>query len=150
MTPQATPSLACPEAVLDTNVILDWVLFKRATVQPLVDAVLNAKLRWIATEAMCSELEHLLGRPMPMRWENERVRSLSVDFSAWRTIVSNPQAGASGRLICSDKCDQKFIDLALARPARWLVTRDKALLKLARRAKLRGVSVVQPEDWRAD
>jgi predicted nucleic acid-binding protein len=49
--------------------------------------------------------------------------------------------------VCRDPDDQKFIDLALAAKAQWLVSRDKALLALAKRAKARGLLIVKPEAW---
>jgi predicted nucleic acid-binding protein len=38
-----------------------------------------------------------------------------------------------------------FIDLALAHRARWLLTRDKALLSLARPARVLGVEILKPQ-----
>jgi predicted nucleic acid-binding protein len=43
-----------------------------------------------------------------------------------------PRTGPSLPL-CSDRDDQKFLELAAASQADWLVTKDKALLKLSRR-----------------
>jgi hypothetical protein len=41
-----------------------------------------------------------------------------------------------------------FIDLALGVGARWLLSRDKAVLKLNRKAfALRGCSIIRPQDW---
>jgi predicted nucleic acid-binding protein len=51
-------------------------------------------------------------------------------------------------LRCTDSDDQVFIDLALAEGARWLLTHDRALLKLARRAAVLGVLVQKPRAWR--
>ena len=60
-----------------------------------------------------------------------------------------PLAGAAGRMRCTDGDDQKFIDLALGHGARWLLSRDRAVLKLARRARPLGLSVLTPETWSA-
>jgi predicted nucleic acid-binding protein len=44
--------------------------------------------------------------------------------------------------------DQKFIDLALLGGATWLVSRDKAVLKLARRCRAQaGLVVTPPHLW---
>jgi predicted nucleic acid-binding protein len=51
-------------------------------------------------------------------------------------------------LRCTDADDQKFIDLACAAPARWLVSRDRAVLKLRRRAATDGLVIVTPDGWR--
>ena len=48
---------------------------------------------------------------------------------------------------CKDPDDQKFIDLAVAANATWLVTKDRELLKLARRAAKLGVAVLRPQEW---
>ncbi|MFT7776961.1 putative toxin-antitoxin system toxin component, PIN family [Roseateles sp.] len=56
----------------------------------------------------------------------------------------------AGRLVCRDPDDQKFIDLALAARARWLISRDKAVLALAKRARLRGLAILTPERWSLD
>jgi len=47
-------------------------------------------------------------------------------------------------LACTDLSDQKFLDLAHTARADWLVTKDKALLKLARRARALGLQIVEP------
>ena len=45
---------------------------------------------------------------------------------------------------CSDRDAQKFLGLAYAARADWLVTKDKALLKLARRARRDGLKILAP------
>ena len=37
-----------------------------------------------------------------------------------------------------------FVDLAYSVRADWLITKDKALLKLARRARAAGLAIVEP------
>jgi predicted nucleic acid-binding protein len=56
---------------------------------------------------------------------------------------------ASAHLHCRDPDDQMFLDLALAAGARWLVSRDRALLHLRRRAQSHGLAIVTPEQWQA-
>jgi predicted nucleic acid-binding protein len=46
---------------------------------------------------------------------------------------------------CTDTDDQKFVDLALDAGAQWLITRDRALLKLARRTLSMNLAIVTPE-----
>jgi predicted nucleic acid-binding protein len=50
------------------------------------------------------------------------------------------------RLRCTDPDDQKFIDAAIV-SAQWLISRDRAVLKLARRAAALGLRIVTPERW---
>ncbi|MGI4857360.1 MAG: PIN domain-containing protein, partial [Janthinobacterium lividum] len=52
-------------------------------------------------------------------------RNVAADADAARPTPVLPR--------CSDRDDQKFLELAARSGAHWLVTKDKALLKLARR-----------------
>ena len=50
-------------------------------------------------------------------------------------------------LRCTDPEDQMFIDLAVQLGGATLLSRDRAVLKLARRAQAYGVSILTPERW---
>src|SRR5690606_15469334 len=54
-------------------------------------------------------------------------------------------------LTCRDPDDQVFLDLALHRGVGWLLSRDRQLLALRRRALARGLRILRPEDgpWQA-
>jgi predicted nucleic acid-binding protein len=70
-------------------------------------------------------------------------------FDRFVQVVADPPPVALARpLHCTDPDDQKFIDLALSVPGSWLVSRDRAVLKLRRRAALAaGVHIVRPDEW---
>jgi putative PIN family toxin of toxin-antitoxin system len=131
--------------VLDTNVLLDWLVFGDPRVAPLAGAVLDGSLRWVASADMLDELHHVLSRP-PLGLR----RPPSLDSILARCCQRVPAAPASLPLLrCTDPDDQKFIDLALHRGCAWLITRDRALLKLRRRAAQRGVQVIPPAQDRS-
>ncbi len=132
--------------VVDTNVALDWLLFSEPSVGPLFDAIGRGALRWVATQAMRDELSHVLGRGLALQRGTPMYSALQRWDGASR-LVESSMLGSAQRLCCSDPQDQMFIDLALSARARWLVTRDKALLKLAGRARPLGVEVVTPQAW---
>ena len=130
-----------PLVVLDTNVVLDWLIFAEPTVAALAQAVAGGRLRWIATAAMRDELAHVLERGLAAA----RQTDLAAVLDAWdRHAAILPEPSVQGPR-CTDADDQKFIDLAVGAGARWLVSRDRAVLKVARRAALAGVAVVTPE-----
>jgi len=135
-----------PVAVLDTNVVLDWLVFADTRIQPAVDALEAGRLRWVTCPAMRQELVHMLGHASLARWQPDRPTSLAL-FDRWAEIRPAPAADPSIGLRCSDADDQVFVDLALAEGARWLLTHDRALLKLARRAAPRGLRILRPADW---
>lgn len=134
-------------AILDTNVVLDWFVFREPSCAPLVEAIEAGRVRWLASRWMRGELEHVIGRGLGERWLTDWSR-LELLWDRWAEEALSPQAmPPATRLHCTDPLDQPFIDLALSVGARWLVSRDHALLKLARRAATRGLAVVTPQSW---
>jgi uncharacterized protein len=134
--------------VLDTNAVLDWLVFADRRIQPVVDALEGGQWHWVACAAMRTELSHMLGHHSLARWLPDAVAALSV-FDNLAALRVAPATNTAPGLRCSDADDQVFVDLALAEGASWLLTHDRALLKLARRAMHRGLRIARPEDWTA-
>lgn len=143
MAPTQSPSLIL---VLDTNVVLDWLLFADAAVVPLAHLVTTGQARWVATDAMRQELEHVLTRSRTEAWQAASPDILASWVRWVEPTVAQPTSLAQP-LRCSDPDDQKFIDLALQVGAAALISRDRAVLKLARRAKAAGLDIVTPTTW---
>ncbi len=138
-----------PQVVLDTNVVLDWLVFRNPSCAPIAQAIETGCVRWVVTDAMRGELAHVLGRGVVSAWSPDE----DALWSHWHRLavtVETPSAHqTSPRLRCTDADDQKFIDLALTH-AQWLVSRDRAVLKLARRAAPLGLRVLTPSRWPSD
>lgn len=134
-------------AVLDTNAVLDVHLFADPDAARLREALAGGWLRWLATSEMLAELAAVLVRPFGSRWDAQRERLLADTTWACPTDLWSQSTPADDALRCTDPSDQKFIDLALHAGARWLITRDRALLALSRRAAARGLAIVSPRDW---
>jgi putative PIN family toxin of toxin-antitoxin system len=130
--------------VLDTNVWLDWLVFRDARLQMLADAADRGQVRILATEAMLREFEAVVARPF-----------FALDLQARQDVIAavrsriEPCADAPDcRLDCTDRADQMFIDLDVAHRVNWLLSRDKALLRLRRHAARRfAVNIGTPEHW---
>ena len=139
------------DIILDTNVVLDWLVFEHASSVPLREGITTGRLRWIVSPALHEELVDVLGRllhqPSLLRWAHRHAPALEA-AARWAQPVDAPgPLPHPQRLRCSDPDDQCFIDLAVARRTPWLVTRDHALRRLARRAGAFGVAVLTPEAW---
>ncbi len=132
-----------PSAVIDTQVLLDWLVFADARVARWVGAVTGGEVSWISCPAMRTEFAHMVAHPRFIRWAPQSEQALSI-FDRHAVMHADP-AASSPRLRCRDPDDQVFVDLALAHRARWLITRDKALLALARRALPLGLTILKPE-----
>jgi putative PIN family toxin of toxin-antitoxin system len=137
---------ADPRVVIDTNVLLDWCVFRQPAALALVGAVQAREWSWIVTPAMVEELRCVLARPLAERWQAAQKLALTIDVDAIARMCTPPAAFAA-KLVCRDPNDQMFIDLALARSPCWLITRDRALLALRRRAVPHGVAIATPEFW---
>jgi predicted nucleic acid-binding protein len=136
-----------PLVILDNNAVLDWLLFQHPDGLAIGSAIGNNCMHWLGTADMRAELEHVLATGRLDRWAPDVERILSHWLRLCREVPSPPSAPIALRLRCSDPDDQMFIDLAIACRARWLVTRDRAVLKLARRMRALGVEVLTPADW---
>lgn len=137
-----------PAAVLDTNVVLDWLVFREPAVQPLASRLEAGAMRWLLAPSLADELMQVLERPFLARWLSDRsaVRAAVARWAHWED--DPPPVGRPDiHPVCRDVDDQKFIDVALHHQAAWLVTRDRALLALARATRLRGLWVVTPAQW---
>lgn len=131
-----------PIIILDTNALLDWRVFKDPSASPLAEALQAGQLRWLASPAMQIEWGHVWPRSVFARWQPDQALTTTV-FSHAQMVEEPPR----GPLKCKDPDDQVFIDLALHVGARWLISKDAALLKLARRARLLGVNVMTLQQW---
>jgi hypothetical protein len=52
-----------PRVVLDTNAVLDWLLFCNPAMKALAGAIESGSVRWIATARMRVELVATLNKP---------------------------------------------------------------------------------------
>lgn len=134
-----------PRVVLDTNVVLDWLLFRDPRVDRLRSAMDAGALRWVTCARMREEFRRTLGLPLLARWKPDSERMLTW-FDRYAVPLPDP-APAAWRLRCDDADDQVFVDLALASGARWLISHDKALLRLRRRMLPAGPLVCTPSEW---
>lgn len=139
------PETSPPSVVIDTQVVMDWLVFKDARVMPLVQALEAGRLRWIGQLAMLDELRHVLGRGVAAGYGPDLALIEQAFAEKCRMIAREPAPAV--RLVCRDKDDQKFIDLALAERAAWLISRDRAVLALAKRARKVGLEILTPEAW---
>jgi predicted nucleic acid-binding protein len=138
-------------AVLDTNVVLDWLWFDDPRLAALAGLLRAGALGWLGTMPMREELAAVLGRgSLPTRPRS--AAEVLADYDRWCSLQPPPVAPvAAAGLSCTDADDQKFIDLGLALAgaghAAALLTRDRAVLRLARRARLHRLWIGPPERW---
>lgn len=117
--------------VLDTNVVLDLLLFADPSTEALQAALQSGRCRCLSTPAMRDELARVLAyRPLAAPLVARGVQAQDVLARFDRTVTLQPVAPACP-VRCSDPDDQCFIDLAVAHRA-MLLSKDKAVLRLRR------------------
>ena len=136
-----------PRVVLDTNVCLDLFVFADPRCAPL-DAALRARAVEAVTCPACEDEWHaVLGYPQLALEGTVRARAIAA-FGARVRRLPEERAATLRLPRCADPDDQKFLELAARAGARWLLSRDRALLALHRRC-LRdgGFAVLTPQAW---
>jgi len=134
--------------VLDTNVCLDLFVFHDPRWAVLLDALRSASIKAVTRDDCRNEWLIVLDYPhLPLDAES-KMRS-KTEFDALITCMPTTTDQTSIPLPrCSDPDDQKFLELARDSRAEVLITKDKALLKLARRnAKAGMFKILSPEAW---
>ena len=129
-----------PRAVIDTNVLLDFWVFDDPAARPLRDAVESGRVNALRSGDSVDELTRVVMREKFALATEARFAILRH----WDRLATAIERVYPAPLACSDRDDQKFLDLAYTARADWLVTKDKALLKLARRARRDGLLIVAP------
>ncbi len=135
--------------VLDTNVCLDLFVFRDPRWTRLHDALKTRQLEAVTRNDCRTEWLIVLNYPhLPL---NDASRANSIaEFDALIHCVS-PDIAQPVDLklpVCSDPDDQKFLELARDAHAEILISKDKALLKLAKRTARAGLfAIMSPESW---
>jgi putative PIN family toxin of toxin-antitoxin system len=117
------------KVVLDTNVVLSALLFEEGHMAWLRHAWQEGRCLPLGSSATIRELARVLRYPKFELDENDRMELLG-DYLPFVELLPEPPR-APAPLTCRDPDDQKFLDLAAAASADFLVTGDGDLLALA-------------------
>lgn len=134
------------KVVIDTNVCLDLFVFNDPRWAKLVSAIESGAIEAVTRSDCRDEYNIVLHyKHLPL---DDASRPLAVArFDQLIKVVAPPESSIK-LPVCSDKADQKFLEIARDAQAEVLITKDKALLKLARRLAREGMfKVMVPEKW---
>jgi putative PIN family toxin of toxin-antitoxin system len=136
--------------VIDTNVCLDLFVFRDARWNRLMAALQDGAVQAVTRADCRREWQIVLGyphlaldaasRPATEREFDALITCLTMEPRAPELEIRLP--------LCKDPDDQKFLELARDAGAETLITKDKALLKLAKKTARAGLfSIMLPETW---
>jgi len=132
--------------VLDTNVLVSLYVFADSRFAPLRARIERGEWQAITNEPCFGEFRRVLGYPLFALTGVQQQGALAAYAASALQHRGAAPATAAALPYCKDRDDQKFLELARDSAADWLVTADKALLRLARRDRLRGLfRILTPE-----
>jgi len=136
--------------VIDTNVCLDLFVFRDARWAALLAALRDGTLQAVTRADCRREWQIVLGYPHLPLDEASRP-AIEREFDALVTCLALEPGAPESEIrlpLCKDPDDQKFLELARDAQAETLITKDKALLKLAKKTARAGLfSIMAPETW---
>ncbi len=139
--------------VLDTNIWLDWLVFEDPQIAPLRAAHAAGQVK-IHIDGPCEdELRRVLAYRLRKTILDANAQAAALAACRQAAIVPVPPvpdaaAAVPALRIGRDSDDQKFLELARAARADYLLTKDRALLELARRKySWIGFGILTPQDF---
>jgi putative PIN family toxin of toxin-antitoxin system len=136
--------------VLDTNIVLDCLVFRDPSMHELMAAIAAQRIQPLVHQLALDELERVLAYPQ-CRLAAPQQRLVLDRYLAAAALIPMPEGFSSETLLlppgfprCRDGDDQPFLALAYHARADGLVTKDKAVLKLRRKARKFGVAILAP------
>lgn len=127
------PQAAQPApVVVDTNIVLDLLIFRDPATPPLQSALDSGQLQWLATAPMREELARVLTYPAIVKSMVHHALTAVQVLAAFDGQARLVPVAPKARVTCQDPDDQKFIDLAVAHQAT-LLSKDKAVLCMKKR-----------------
>jgi putative PIN family toxin of toxin-antitoxin system len=135
--------------VLDTNVCLDLFVFHDARWALLLAALRDGTIEAVTRDDCRMEWRIVLDYPyLPL--DGVSKAQSAAEFDSLITCIPTllPSSTQVRLPLCNDPDDQKFLELARDAHASVLITKDKALLKLARKTTQAGLfSIIRPDAW---
>jgi uncharacterized protein len=145
-------SLRSSRLVLDTNIVLDGLVFRDSATRDLMAAIEARSVQVLVHQHALDELESVLAYPQCHLAVTEQ-RQVLDRYLSLATLTPMPDGFTRDTLLlppgfprCRDRDDALFLALAYHARADALITRDKAVLKLRRKTPRFGVAILAPAD----
>jgi putative PIN family toxin of toxin-antitoxin system len=121
-----------PIVILDTNILLDILVFDEELAHPLREALEMKSVDAVSTPRMVDEFLDVIARPQFELSAGDQ-ETIATQWSVWCRLVDD-ESLQPAPWKCRDRDDQVFINLSYALRPATLISKDKQVLKLAKRA----------------
>lgn len=133
--------------VLDTNVVIDWLVFDHPFMDPLRDGVREKRIGIVTHQPAVDELRRVLAYRQ-LKLDEARQQQVFERYSQNTTVANMPADFSLKQLMlpggfprCRDRDDEHFLALAYHAGAAALVSRDNAVYGLKSRAAKFGLTI---------
>lgn len=127
--------------IFDTNLLLDFFVFRDPKTFVLWEAAKDKKFKTVTCESALSELEDVLKRPQ-FKISTDQLQAIKEEFLSVAEVLP---ITTEARAKCRDPLDQKFIDLTLSCSPALLISKDKLVLRCARHLRPHGSNILAPD-----
>ena len=140
--------ISTPRWILDTNVVIDWLMFQDPYMNPLRERVIDGRLVVLTHQPARDELKRVLAYRQ-LKLDEHRQQEIYAQYCRMTTEVALPPGATLKNLMmpggfprCRDRDDEHFIALAFHQKTDALVSRDNAVFGLKARAEKFGVTIL--------
>ncbi|WP_108508310.1 putative toxin-antitoxin system toxin component, PIN family [Polynucleobacter acidiphobus] len=129
--------MAIKTLVLDTNIVLDLLVFQDPRADWIRDGIAQDRFELIYSSEMLLELADVIARPQFAQNSNDQ----STLLSSWTQMAIHKPTPPRCSFRCDDPDDQAFIDLAYHYRPSQLLSKDRKVLQMQRALGEHGVWV---------
>ena len=129
--------MAIKTLVLDTNIVLDLLVFQDPRTDWIRDGIAQDRFELIYSSEMLLELADVIARPQFAQNSNDQ----STLLSSWTQMAIHKPTPPRCSFRCDDPDDQAFIDLAYHYRPSQLLSKDRKVLQMQRALGEHGVWV---------
>jgi len=140
--------VAAIKLVLDTNIVLDWLVFSHVSMNVLQEGTEDRRITVVTYPPALDELRRVLTYPQ-FKLDASRQKEVLETYQALAEAATLPEGFSLDHLMlpaqfprCRDRDDEHFLALAFHTGADALVSKDKAVLRLRKRAGTFGVKIL--------
>jgi putative PIN family toxin of toxin-antitoxin system len=138
-----------PRLVLDTNVVLDCLVFRDSATRDLWVAIESRRVAALSHPLALEELRRVLAYPQ-CRVDEAAQRDILARYAELASLIAVPDGFNRTSLSlppefprCRDRDDDLFLALAYHSGADALISKDRDILKLRRKVKKFGVRIAE-------
>ena len=130
--------------VLDTNILLDILVFDDQRAHPLRAALETQLIDAVATQNTVDEFLDVIGRSQ-FGLDVEQQKLIALQWKDWARLIPEQEVMVAPWK-CKDRDDQVFINLAYSLRPATLISKDKQVLKIAKRAIKESIVITSNHD----